>query len=210
MLKDLLKKYLNDDDKVIQFLDEMKASKIYTSNEENIDRRYAKLQGDYTTKETELADALKQIETFKQANADVTAVNAKLAEAQNEIARLNGVNKQLAQENELKVTLLSSKAKADDIDYLLFKLSKDENAVKYDDNGKITNGKEIVESLKKTYPSHFEDGSKRQVDVKQLPDDDNNSPTITKERFDKMGYHEKNKLYNENKELYDKLNKGEE
>ena len=43
MLKNLLKKYLNDDAKVDEFLNDMKSNKIYLSNEENIDRRYSKI-----------------------------------------------------------------------------------------------------------------------------------------------------------------------
>lgn len=210
MFKDLLKKYINDETQIDAFLNDMKSNKIYLSAEENIDKRYGKLKNDYTAKETELANALAQVEQFKHANADVTAVQNQLAQLQADNAKLQADNKQLKQENALKVTLLSGKAKADDIDYLLFKLSKDENAVKYNDDGEITNEKEILDSLKKTYPSHFEGGASKVVDVKNLPDDDNENPTITKERFDKMGYAEKNKLFNENKELYDKLNKGEE
>lgn len=210
MLKDLLKKYLNDDAKVTEFLDEMKASKIYTSNEENIDRRYSKLQGEYSSKEQELADALAQIEQFKTTNADIQGVNAKLVEAQNEITRLQGVNKQLEQENALKVELLSNKAKSEDIDYLLYKISKDENAVKYGEDGTITNSKELIDGLKKSYPSHFENNSQKKIEVKPLPDNTEDNPTITREQFSKMGYQEKNRLFNENKELYDRLSKGEE
>ena len=37
MLQDLLKKYLNDEAKVNEFLNEMKTQKIYTTKEENSD-----------------------------------------------------------------------------------------------------------------------------------------------------------------------------
>ena len=40
MLEDLLKEYLADDSKVSEFMEKMKASKIFTTKEENIDTRY--------------------------------------------------------------------------------------------------------------------------------------------------------------------------
>lgn len=207
MLKNLLKKYLNDDAKVDEFLNDMKSNKIYLSNEENIDRRYSKLQNDYTTKEQELKDALEKIGTFEQSNANVVKIQQQLADAQGEIAKLQGVNKQLTQENALKVALLSNKAKSEDIDYLLFKLSKDENAIKYDDDGNITNVNEVLDGLKKNYPSHFENGSSKKVDVNELPNEDGKGKGITKEEFLKKPYGERVKFAQENPEAFEELSK---
>lgn len=207
MLKNLLKKYLNDDAKVDEFLNDMKSNKIYLSNEENIDRRYSKLQNDYTTKEAELKEALEKIGAFEQSNANVAKIQQQLAEAQSEIAKLQGVNKQLTQENALKVALLSNKAKSDDIDYLLFKLSKDENAIKYDDDGNITNVNEVLDGLKKNYPSHFENGSSKKVDVNVLPNEDGKGKGITKEEFLKKPYGERVKFAQENPEAFEELSK---
>lgn len=206
--EELLKKYLGED-KVAQFLADMTTNKLYLTKEENINKRYSKLKSDLTAKEAEHQQALDLIEQLKASGSQ--EMQTKIADYEATITKLKNQNKELAKENALKVALLSNKAKADDIDYLLFKLSKDENAVKVNENGEITNVKEIIESMKTSYPSHFDGSVKKKVEVQKLPGDDDDKDTITKEQFDKMGYQEKNKLFKENKDLYDKLSgKGDE
>ena len=46
-LKELLKKHGLDDDVISQVLEEMKANKIFTASEENMDVRYPKLKADF-------------------------------------------------------------------------------------------------------------------------------------------------------------------
>ena len=206
MLEELLKKYLADDEKVTQFLKDMKASKIYLSSEENVDKRYKKLQSEFTAKEAEHQQALDLIEQLKSDNAGNEALQGKITEYESTIANLQAQNKQLAKENALKVALLSNKAKAEDIDYLMFKLSKDEDAVKLDDNGEITNIQELIDGMKTTYPSHFESGAKKKVDVNKLPADDGKGKTMTKEEFLKKPYAERAQFAQDNPEAFQVLN----
>ncbi len=209
MLEDLLKEYLADDSKVSEFMEKMKASKIFTTKEENIDTRYSKMKGDYEAEKAEHQKAMELINTLKAQTKGQEVLQAKINEYENEISSLKANNAQLTRENNLKVALLSGKAKADDIDYLLFKLSKDENSVKYGENGEITNTNEIIEGLKKAYPSHFECGAKKVVEKIELPNDDKKD-RVTKEQFDKMNYNQKNELFHKNEELFNKLANGEE
>lgn len=210
MLKELLKKYLVDDAKVTEFMQEMKANKVYLSNQENIDTRYAKLQNELTAKTQEHQQSLDLIEQLKATNQGNEMLQQKISEYEKTVNDLKATNLKQAKENALKIALLSNKAKAEDIDYLMFKLSKDEEAIKVDDKGEITNIKELLDGMKTNYPSHFETGAKKKVDVQKLPDDKGNGDrTVTKEQFDKMGYQAKNKLFQENKELFEELSKGE-
>ena len=210
MLEKLLKEYLADDSKVSEFLAKMKESKIFLSKEENIDTRYTKMKGEYEAEKAEYAKALKLIETLKAQTQGQDALQTQITNYEQEISDLKANNEQLTRENNLKVALLSGKAKAKDIDYLLFKLSKDENAVKYGENGEVSNVNEIIDNLKKAYPSHFENGAKKVVEKIDLPNDGDKDLKITKEQFDKMNYNQKNELFHKNEELFNKLANGEE
>lgn len=209
MLKKLLKQYLGEDEKVTQFMNDMKSNKIYLSREENIDTRYSKLQNDLNTKTSEHQKALDLIEELKATNEGNETLQGQIAQYKAKIQELEAKNKEIARDNAIKIALLSNKAKAEDIDYLMYKLSKDEETLKFDENGELTNMAELIDSMKVNYSNHFEVGAKKKVDVQKLPKDDGNDETVTKEQFDKMGYQEKNKLFHENKELFDKLSKGE-
>lgn len=206
---ELVKKYVTDDAKSQAFLDEMKASKFYLSSEENLDKRYNKLKSDNDALNAEHTKSLELIEQLKQGSADNQAMQARIAEYEKTIQGLQAEKLELEKDNALKVALLSNKAKGDDIDYLMFKLKNSDKEIKFNDKGEISNINDLMDAMKKSYPSNFEASARKVVEVKDLPDDENQEPKITKELFDKMGYNERNKLFNENKALYDKLNSEE-
>lgn len=205
MLKELLKTYGLDDERTTQFMNDMKAKKIFTASEENLDRRYSKLQADFTTKSQEHQQALDLIEQLKQDASLNAEVQAKVTAYEAKIAELEAKTKEQARDNAIKMALLASKAKNDDIDYLMYKLSKDESALKYDEKGEITNLNDLVENMQRTYPSHFEKGAKKVVKTHELPIDEQDKPTVTKEQFNKMPYRKQVELFNENPDLYNEL-----
>lgn len=207
MLKELLKKYLEDDAKVTNFLNDMKASKIYTSSEENIDSRYTKLKGDYDALTTKEAEAQALINQLKEADKGNEGLQSKITEYEGKIATLEAQNTQLAIDSTLKVELLAKGAKASDIDYLMFKAKQGEE-LQLDKDGKIKGFDTLIERLQKTCESNFDSKSAKKVEVKDLPQDNEDKDTVTKEQFNKMNYQQRNELFNSNKELYDKL-KGE-
>ena len=96
-----------------------------------------------------------------------------------------------------------AKHKAKDISILSKMLDMDK--VKFNDKFEIVEGlEEQVNTLKESHDYLFEnDNPKPQFtgDIKQPA----NNNQITKEVFKKMGYQARNKLFNENKELYDQL-----
>lgn len=208
MLQELLKKYLEDDAKVNEFLEEMKTSKIYLSKEENMDTRYPKLKGDYEALLSKEKESQALIEELKKNNGNNEALQTKIGEYETKITELENQNKQLAIDNQIKVALLEKGAKANDIDYLMYRIKQGDDLA-LDKEGNVKGLNTLIEDLSKTYSDNFEDKAKKKVDVKDLQHGDDNKNTITKEMFDKMGYQERNKLYQEDKELYDELSKKE-
>lgn len=205
MLKDLLIKHLGDEAKASAFMDEMKASKIYTAGEENLDKRYSKLKNDFDSKTKEHQEALTLIEQLKASSAGNDVLQAKITEYENTIQQLQAKASELQKENAIKMALLAGKAKADDVDYLMYRMKNDSTTLKVNDKGEITNMDDILDGLKKSYPSHFEVGSKKEVVKKDLPKPEDDKNTITKEQFDKMSYNARNELYQKDKETYDRL-----
>ena len=114
--------------------------------------------------------------------------------------------KQTQIESAIKVALLG--AKATDIDYMTFKL-KEKGEIELAEDGSIKGIDDKISGLKTQFPNQFETaGSKdgRIYDVNKLPEQ-NDDGGVTKEAFDKMGYQERLKLYNENPETYEELSK---
>lgn len=204
---ELLKQFLVEDEKVTQLLNLMKENKIYTTNQENLDTRYQKLNDQFNAKDQELKDALALNEQLKNGNAVNDDLQAKITAYETQIAELQENNTKLTRESETKLMLLSNHAKAEDVDYLMFKIANGQIEVKYDENGKITNAKEVTENLQTSFPNQFDKEVQPIVDVTDLPQDDSDKETLTKEEFKKMSYEKKAELFENNKELYDEMTK---
>lgn len=201
-LQELLKKYL-EEDKITSLLDDMKTNKIFTASEENLDTRFQKLKEDFDTLTSKSNEDVKLIEQLKEASKGNEEMQNKFTEYDSTIAKLQAENEQLKIDNEIKVELLASKAKAKDLDYLIFKIKQEHQDLELDENGKIKGIN--FEDIKSVYPDNFEVESKKEVDVNKLPNINDKEMTISKEEFDKMGYQEKNKLQREDPDTYKKL-----
>lgn len=201
-LQELLKNYL-EEDKITELLENMKTNKIFTASEENLDTRYSKLKGDFDAKDSELTEANKLIEELRKSSKGNEDLQAKITSYDTEVAQLRAENEQLKIDNAIKVELLGGKAKASDLDYLMFKIKQEHKDLKLDENGKIKGFE--VSDIKTAYPGNFEVESKKEVDVNNLPKIDGKETSITKEQFDKMGYMEKNKLFQEDPDTYKTL-----
>lgn len=198
-LQELLKNYL-EDDKITELLEAMKTNKIFTASEENLDTRYSKLKGDFDAKDGELTKANELIEELKKSSKGNEDLQAKITSYDTEVAQLRAENEQLKIDNAIKVELLGGKAKASDLDYLMFKIKQEHKDLKLDENGKIKGFE--VNDIKTAYPSNFEVESKKEVDVNNLPNINEEKPSITKEEFNTMGYNSRVKFKEENPEMY--------
>lgn len=205
-LQELLTEHGLEEKKISAILEGMKKNNIFTSSEENLDIRYGKLKGDFDNLTTQHGEATKLIEELKKGTKGNEELQGKVTAYETQIADLQKQLKQTQIESAIKVALLG--AKATDIDYMTFKL-KEKGEIELAEDGSIKGIDDKISGLKTQFPNQFETaGSKdgRIYDVNKLPEQ-NDDGGVTKEAFDKMGYQERLKLYNENPETYEELSK---
>lgn len=167
--------------------------------------KYESLEADLNSKNAELLSANALIEEMKKATNGNEELQGKIASYETTISDLQAQLQKTQLENELKVALLE--AKAMDIDYLTYKMRESNQELKLDENGKIGGIEAMITSLKTQFPNQFETSSKKIIQEHKLEKEENGSNSITKEEFSKMGYNERNKLFQEDRALYDELAK---
>lgn len=168
-MEELLKELGYTDEQIKAILEGMKNKKIYTSGEENADLRLQKLNEDFVGKEAELTKANELIDQLQKSNKGNEDLQTKITNYETEISKLKEEQHQKDVDNALKFELLKNKAKADDIDYLIFKIKsnqEDGKQIELDDNGNLKDFK--IEEFKKEYKNNFEDETSGFVDVKKL------------------------------------------
>ena len=192
------------EDTITAVLDDMKANKIYTASEENLDIRYGKLKTEHEGKLTELSEANNLIAELKKSNKGNEGLQQKISDYEGQMAQLQAELEQTKLDAAIKVELLSSKAL--DVDYLTFKL-KEKGELSLDENGTIKGWDDKLAGLKTQFPTQFETASNKNIIENKLPDQSGNGDGITKESFAKMGYQDRLKLFNENPEAYAEMTK---
>ena len=181
---------------------EMKANKIYTAGEENLDIRYGKLKNEHTALTQQATDLQSQIAQFEQLKVQLTS---QAEEANKKIAEMQSENAKIKADYALERALME--AKVQDVDYMKFKLKeKHPDGFKLDENGKIESINTVIDDLKVQFPNQFAKTEKK-IEEKKLEKSDNDNGGISSEQFSKMSYHERAKLFKENPEQYAELNK---
>ena len=181
---------------------EMKANKIYTASEENLDIRYGKLKNEYTALTQQATDLQSQIAQFEQLKVQLTS---QTEEANKKIAEMQSENAKIKADYALERALME--AKVQDVDYMKFKIKeKHPDGFKLDENGKIESINTVIDDLKVQFPNQFAKTEKK-IEEKKLEKSDNDNGGISSEQFSKMNYHERAKLFKENPEQYAELNK---
>lgn len=201
-LLEILKANGIDDEVAGKITADMKANKVYTASEDNLDVRYSKLKNDYTASTQQITDLQSQIAQFEQAKSQnatlIEEANKKLAELQEENARIK---------TDYALDRALMEAKVQDVDYMKFKLKeKHPEGFKLDENGKVESINTVLDDLKVQFPNQFSKTEKK-IEEKKLEKTDDTNTGITSEQFSKMNYHEKAKLFKENPEQYAELNK---
>ena len=203
-LQEILKSQGLNDEQIETVVGEMKQNKIFTSGEENLDIRYNKLKGEHDSKIEELTKANQLIDELKKSNKGNEDLQSKISEYETTIADLNAKLEQTQIQSAVKVALLESKAL--DTDYLTFKL-KEKGELKLDKDGKIKGIDDMITGLKTQFPNQFETSNNKVIEEHKLEKGEGSKDVITQEQFNKMGYMEKNKLFNEQPEVYAELQK---
>ena len=201
-LLEILKANGIDDEVAGKITADMKANKIFTAGEDNLDVRYSKLKNDYTASNQQITDLQSQIAQFEQAKSQNATL---LEEANKKFAELQEENARIKTDYALDRALME--AKVQDVDYMKFKLKeKHPEGFKLDENGKVESINTVLDDLKVQFPNQFSKTEKK-IEEKKLEKTDDTNTGITSEQFSKMNYHEKAKLFKENPEQYAELNK---
>lgn len=187
------------DDVIKGILDDMKANKIFTASEENLDIRYNKLKTDHDGVNKQLTEAQALIENLQKSTKGQEEAQQQIATYKQQTEKLQAELEQTKIEAEIKVGLLSEKAL--DVDYLTFKL-KEKGELALDDNGKIKGWEDKVAALKTQLPNQFESASVKKIIENRLPDDNSGHDALTREALLKKPYAERMKIFNENPEAY--------
>lgn len=204
-LQEILKAKGFTDEEIKKIDDVMKENKLYTTAEENIDIRYSKLKEQNESNLNELKEAQKLIETLKKDSSSEDSLK-KIKDYESTVEKLKEEINKTRAESEFKFELLN--AGANDVDYLMYK-AKESGGLEVDEDGKVKNMVNTIQSLKQTYKNQFKTSMKK-VEENILKEREQGENSITKEEFNKMGYQERNRLYKDNVELYKKLNTEQE
>ena len=201
-LTEILKANGVDDEVIGKITADMKANKVFTAGEENLDIRYGKLKNEHTQAQQSITDLQQKVAEFEQLKSQ----NANLIEEANKkLAELQSENDRIKLDNALERALME--AKVQDVDYMKFKIKeKHPDGFKLDENGKIESINTVIDDLKVQFPNQFAKTEKK-IEEKKLEKSDDNNGGISSEQLTKMNYHERAKLFKENPEQYAELNK---
>ena len=204
-IAEILKAKGVSEDIIKEVQDDMKANKIFTASEENLDIRYGKLKADHEGKLTELTEANNLIAELQKSNKGNEEMQKQIAEYKANMVQLQAENEQIKLDAAIKVELLSSKAL--DVDYLTFKL-KEKGELSLDENGKIKGWDDKLAGLKTQFPTQFEAVGGKKYEEHKLPNTNEGDKVVTKEEFNKMGYASRVEFKMNNPEAYSQLTKG--
>ena len=204
-ISEILKAKGIEDETIKGILEDMKANKVFTASEENLDIRYGKLKTDHEGNMAKLTEANNLIEELKKSNKGNEGLQQKVADYEGKMAQLQAELEQTKLESAIKVELLS--AKAMDVDYLAFKL-KEKGELTLDENGKIKGWDDKLAGLKTQFPNQFESAGGKKYEEHKLPNNDPGENQITKEEFNKMGYNSRVEFKRNNPEQYSQMMKG--
>jgi DNA repair exonuclease SbcCD ATPase subunit len=148
----------------------MKENKFFLASEENLDVRYGKVKSDLEAVTNQNAEAQKLIEQLKKDGETGAKAQGKIAEYEKQLAEVKAQLEQTQIEAELKDALRDANAKADDMDYLLFRIRQNNAEIKRGDDGKIKGLSDMVAAVKTAHPSQFNAADGKKVDVNKLPE----------------------------------------
>lgn len=187
------------DDVIKGILEDMKANKIFTASEENLDIRYNKLKTDHDGVNKQLTEAQALIENLQKSTKGQEDAQKQISDYKAQNEKLLAELEQTKLEAEIKVGLLAEKAL--DVDYLTFKL-KEKGELALDENGKIKGWDDKMAALKTQLPNQFESAANKKIIENRLPEDKGGSDGLTRETLLKKPYAERMKIFNENPEAY--------
>ena len=203
-----------DEATIQKITDAMKANKVYTASEENLDIRYGKLktQHEGTTRQLEEANGL--IEQLKKSTKGQEDAQQKITAYEQQVQQLQADLLQTKIDAAARYGLLA--AGGEDVDYLLFVLKEDAKAenkpLELDEAEKIKGWDDRLKNLQTKKPKMFkaeggDDSGYQVLEPNKLKKGDDGQLAVTKERFKGMSYEERVALKQQNETLYKQLAK---
>jgi hypothetical protein len=206
-LAELLKSKGIEDSIIEGIIADMKTNKIFTASEENLDVRYGKLKTEHDGKLKELTEAQNLIAELKKSNKGNEELQSQIGGYEQQVQQLQAELEQTKLDSAINVGLLAAGVKADDVDYVTFKLKAKGDELALDENGKIKGWDDKVAALKTQLPAQFESSGSKKYEEHKLPEVDTIDKVITKEEFNKMGYNSRVEFKRNNPEQYSQMMK---
>lgn len=206
-ITEILKAKGISDDVIKAVQEDMKANKIYTASEENLDIRFGKLKTQHEGVTKQLGEANSLIEELKKSNAGNEGLQQKVTEYEGTIQQLQAQLAQTQIDSDAQAKLLAAGVKPEDLDYVMFKL-KAKGELELGEDGHIKGMDDKIAALKTQLPANFSSESKKNIIENKLPAEEPIEKTMTKDDFNKMGYNSRVALKQENPELYNQMMKG--
>lgn len=207
-LQEILKAKGLTDEQIAEVIKDMKANKIFTASEENLDVRYTKLKGEHDALNAKHTESENLIAELQKATKGQEDIQSKITEYEATIEKQNEELEQAKVESALKIGLLSAGAKASDIDYLIYKMNHDSDwSPELGEDGQVKGLDDKVKGLKTQFPNQFDSAKQKVIEEKKLEKTDPTEKKVSKEEFAKMGYKSRIKLKTEDPELYAELTK---
>ena len=201
---EVLKKCGVEEDKANEIVKAMGEAKIYTTNLENVDVRYNKLQEQKKQLEEASKTYQKQLEELTKNNADVEALNKLVEQLQLSNKELEDKHSKEMYNLQFDFALEGALNNAKSKNNKALKALLDMNSIKYQE-GKFEGLQEQIEALQKDASYLFDLDTTPQNTGGLGNFGRGNNPTITKEQFRSMSYMEKMDLYNKDKDLFNQL-----
>lgn len=146
--------------------------KIMAENGKDIEKHKGnsdKYKADFDAKDAEHKEALALIEKLKGENAGNAELQASVKDYETKLAAVQAENEQLKIDKAVEIALLENKAKASDIDYLMFKIKAEHKDLTLDENGKVKGIDDIISGAKTSYAGNFETVAKKTYEPNKLP-----------------------------------------
>lgn len=184
-LNEIFKQQGLTDEQIKAISEAMKAEKIFTASEENLDIRYGKLKQDFDAQGLQLGESNKLIEQLQKDNKGNAALQQSVTDYQNQMAALQAQMSLERLTYALKIDLMREKAL--DVDYLVFKAMekhpewKAEPEKALDESGKLKGSDDLLAGLKTQHPTQFESSAPdtKKIDPQRLPTGDDRKPAPT-------------------------------
>lgn len=200
-LIEILKAKGISDDIIKAVQDDMKANKIFTASEENLDIRYKKLKDEHDLIVKERDEGKTLIDSLQKNNKGNEALQKQVSDYQTQMEQLQAELQQTKIDSAINVGLLAAGVKPDDVDYVTFKL-KAKGDVELDEQGNIKGWDDKVAGLKTQFPANFASAGGKKYEEHKLEKGDGSGDAITRESLLKKPYAERMRIYNENPEAY--------